>query len=145
MERKEPRGLRWPSLSLASRVVLAGVLSVAFAVISLLAWTVVGARQQAWQDVERRLSRDLALLDAVTSQSGNAWRLTESGQLARGERVVDGANDLVDIVSRRGGGVATIFKGEERVATSVVRPDGTRATGTRLAAGPAHSAANPVR
>ena len=141
MEETQSRGFRWPSLSLASRIVLAGVASTAFAVLSLLAWTVQDARQKAWQDVEQRLERDLALLDAMTRQAGTPWRLTEAGQLARGERVLDGANELVDIVSRRGGGVTTIFKGEERVATSVVRPDGTRATGTRLAPGPAHSAA----
>jgi methyl-accepting chemotaxis protein len=141
MNSQASRGLRWPSLSLASRIVLAGVVSVALAVTSLVAWTITDERQQAWQTVERRLARDLALLEALTGPPGAAWRLTETGQLARGDRVIEGANELVDIVSRRGGGVATVFKADERVATSVVRPDGTRATGTRLAPGPAHSAA----
>jgi methyl-accepting chemotaxis protein len=133
--------LRLPDLTLATRVALAGIASVALAVGLLLAWTVMDARERAWAEVEERLDRDLALLEALTGPAAAPWRLTESGQLARGERVIEGANDLVDIVSRRGGGVATIFRGEERVATTVQRPDGSRATGTRLAPGPAHSEA----
>jgi methyl-accepting chemotaxis protein len=131
-----------PALGLRARVLLAGLLGMGLAVGALLLWTASSLRTAGYEAVAQRLERDLQLLDDVTAQrSGNgAWRLTEDGRLARGELVLDGANDVVDLVSRAGGGVATLFRGEERVATSVVRPDGTRATGTRLAAGPAHSA-----
>ncbi len=133
----------WPALGLRARVLLAGLLGMVVAVGALLLWTASSMRAAGYEAVAQRLERDLQLLEGVTAQrSGNgAWRMTEEGRLARGDLVLDGANDLVDLVSRAGGGVATIFRGEERVATSVVRPDGTRATGTRLAAGPAHSVA----
>jgi methyl-accepting chemotaxis protein len=139
-----PAGRRWlPALGLGGRVLMAGLLGMVVAVFSLLLWTASSLRNEGYTAVEQRLERDLLLLDGLTEQrSGNgAWRLTEDGRLARGELILEGANDVVDLVSRAGGGVATVFRGEERVATSVIRPDGTRATGTRLAAGPAHSVA----
>lgn len=134
---------RLPAFSLATRIAGAGILAIALAVLGLQAWTVRSFHAEETAQLQQRLERDLQLLEAVTAQlsGGAAWRLTPTGQLARGERVFDGANEVVELVSRAGGGVATIFKGDERVATSVVRPDGTRATGTRLAAGPAYAAA----
>lgn len=134
---------RMPALSLATRIAAAGTLAIALAVLGLQAWSIRSFHTSETARLQQRLERDLQLLEATTAQlsGGAAWRLTPEGRLARGERVFDGANDVVDMVSQAGGGVATLFKGDERVATSVVRPDGTRATGTRLAAGPAYTAA----
>jgi methyl-accepting chemotaxis protein len=134
---------RLPALSLATRIAAVGSLAIAFAVLGLQAWSVHSFHSTETTRLQQRLERDLQLLEAATAQlsGGAAWRLTPEGQLARGDRVFDGANEVVDMVSRSSRGVATIFKGDERVATSVVRPDGTRATGTKLAPGPAYSAA----
>lgn len=135
--------MRLSTLSLATRIAAAGVLAIGLAVLGLQAWTVRSFHAAETLQLQQRLERDLQLLEATTAQisSGAAWRITPGGQLARGEFVMDGANQVVDMVSRAGGGVATIFKGDERVATSVVRPVGARATGTRLAPGPAYSMA----
>ena len=134
---------RLAALSLATRIAAVGLLAIALAVLGLQLWSFQRFHATETTRLTQRLERDLQLLDSATAQlSGHApWRLTETGRLARGDLVLDGANAIVDMVSRAGGGVATIFKGDERVATSVVRPDGTRATGTRLAPGPAYSAA----
>ncbi|WP_431301495.1 methyl-accepting chemotaxis protein [Sediminicoccus sp. BL-A-41-H5] len=134
---------RLAALSLATRIAAVGLLAIALAVLGLQLWSFQRFHATETARLEQRLERDLQLLEAVTAQlSGGApWRLNEGGQLVRGDLVLEGANAIVDMVSRAGGGVATIFKGDERVATSVVRPDGTRATGTRLAPGPAHAAA----
>ena len=134
---------RLPAFSLASRIAAVGLLTIALAVLGLQAWSIRGFYAAETAQLQQRLERDLQVLEASTAQlsGGAAWRLTPTGQLARGERVFEGASEVVDMVSRGGGGVATIFKGDERVATSVVRPDGTRATGTRLTPGPAHAAA----
>ncbi|MBX9749947.1 MAG: cache domain-containing protein [Roseococcus sp.] len=134
---------RLPALSLATRIAAAGTLAIALSVLGLQAWSIYSFHTGETARLQQRLERDLQLLETTTAQlsGGAAWRLTPEGRLARGDRVMEGANEVVDMVSRAGGGVATIFKGDERVATSVVRPDGTRATGTRLAAGPAYAAA----
>jgi len=43
----------------------------------------------------------------------------------------------VDEIKRLVGGTATIFAGDTRITTNVMKPDGSRAVGTPLAAGPA--------
>jgi methyl-accepting chemotaxis protein len=54
---------------------------------------------------------------------------------------LNGRNDIVDRVASSAGGVATIFAGETRVATTIRNNDGNRAVGTILAAGPARTTA----
>lgn len=62
------------------------------------------------------------------------------GQLYIGDTILDGRNDLVDAVSSQVGGTATVFRGDTRVATSVKKPDGSRAVGTQLAKNSAYQA-----
>ena len=65
----------------------------------------------------------------------------ENGRLYFGDYVADNSNAVVDEVKARHGGTATIFSGDVRVATNLLQPDGSRAVGTTLAAGPAYDAA----
>jgi methyl-accepting chemotaxis protein len=62
------------------------------------------------------------------------------GQLRVGETVLNGNNAIVDKIKRVTGGTATIFQGDTRIATNVLKPDGARAVGTTLAKGPAYDA-----
>jgi methyl-accepting chemotaxis protein len=55
-----------------------------------------------------------------------------------GGQRINGNQEYVDFIKAKAGGTATIFCGDLRVATNVLRPDGARATGTRLAAGAVH-------
>ena len=121
--------MRLPSLTLATRVTACFLAALAVALLALGAFVGWGERRGAEASLAQRLERDLALLEGMTATlSGNgAWRITPEGRLARGDLVLDGANAVTDLVSRGSGGVATIFRGDERVATSVQRPDGTRA------------------
>jgi methyl-accepting chemotaxis protein len=65
----------------------------------------------------------------------------ENDKLYFGEYLANGANDIVDQVQQRFGGTATIFLGGVRVATNVLKEDGSRAVGTTLAQGPAYESA----
>ena len=56
-----------------------------------------------------------------------------------GTTKLNGRNDLVDTV-RRDRCSVTIFLGETRIATNIKNPDGSRGTGTKLAAGAVHDA-----
>ena len=77
-----------------------------------------------------------------------AWNLLRAGgeireidgQLRSGDRPIDGDEALVDRVKALVGGAATVFHADARVATNVVKPDGTRGVGTRLAPGLVHDA-----
>ena len=62
----------------------------------------------------------------------------EGGALWFGTHRVNGDAALVDAVKAKFGGAATIFLGDQRIATNVQNKDGSRALGTRLAQGPAY-------
>lgn len=61
------------------------------------------------------------------------------GLLVAGEAPIEGHYDIVDTIQGIYGGTATIFKYDVRVSTNVLKPDGSRAVGTRLV-GPAFQA-----
>ena len=64
---------------------------------------------------------------------GEAIRLVD-GKLMAGEVALDANFAIVDkVVELAGGGTATIFSGDVRVATNVKKDDGSRAVGTKLA------------
>ena len=58
--------------------------------------------------------------------------INDMGELVIGTEVMDGNLKVVDKVSKIVNGVATIFKGEKRVASSVRNEKGERAVGTML-------------
>ena len=57
-----------------------------------------------------------------------------------GDHRLNGDVVAVDRVKTLVGGTATVFAGDQRVATNVTKPDGSRATGTSLARGPVYDA-----
>jgi methyl-accepting chemotaxis protein len=62
----------------------------------------------------------------------------EGSVLWFGTHRVNGDSALVDAVKAKFGGAATIFQGDQRIATNVQNADGSRALGTRLAPGAAY-------
>jgi methyl-accepting chemotaxis protein len=75
-------------------------------------------------------------LTALLSDYGAPSR--QGDQLFFGKTLINNNFEAVDRVKAVAGGTATVFMGDARVATNVAKPDGTRAVGTKLAAGPAH-------
>jgi methyl-accepting chemotaxis protein len=76
------------------------------------------------------------------------WNLLESkgsnidivdNKLKVGDYVINDNFELPDKMKKLCGGTATIFMRDERISTNVMKPDGTRATGTKLQ-GPAYDA-----
>ena len=85
----------------------------------------------------QRLSMEVAW--SALHEAGREISIRD-GQLRAGETVLNGNNAIVDKIKRVTGGTATIFQGDTRVATNVLKPDGSRAVGTTLAKGPAYDA-----
>jgi len=124
---------------LTAQVVVSGVV-VASAAIGLLTWqelTILSERER--QSTQASLEVNLRVLKDQLHRFGREFRV-EGERLLVGETPLNGRNDLVDAVRDVAGGVATIFLGDLRIATNVVRPDGSRGVGTRLAPGPAYDA-----
>jgi methyl-accepting chemotaxis protein len=67
-----------------------------------------------------------------------AFRIVDN-RLMAGDYVINDNNELPDKIVKLCGGTATIFMNDERVATTVMQQDGSRAVGTRLK-GPAYDA-----
>ena len=71
-------------------------------------------------------------------QKGSGFRV-ENGALMVGDYVINNNNELPDLLKELCGGTATVFMGDTRIATNVLKNDGSRAIGTKLD-GPAHDA-----
>ena len=91
-------------------------------------------RRQAISSQETRLKtfRNLLL------QKGSEFRMA-GGNLVIGDYTINGNYELPDLLKDLCGGTATIFMGDLRVSTNVLKGDGSRAIGTRLQ-GPAYDA-----
>jgi len=128
--------IRGPRLGIVSRVTLTGVLSI-FAAVAVSIYTSVNIAEA---EMYRRALADLAinikLLDGILADYGAPSR--KGDQLYFGTTLINGNFAGVDRVKAVAGGTATIFLDDLRVATNVQKPDGSRAVGTKLAAGPAH-------
>jgi len=95
------------------------------------AWTLRAGAQAMDEGAQKNLKASMALLRAYLSPLGTEWSRVD-GQLRLGTTAVADRSDIVDRAAAAAGGVATLFNGDERVATTVRRPDGTRGVGTRL-------------
>jgi methyl-accepting chemotaxis protein len=71
-------------------------------------------------------------------QKGSEFRIV-NGTLMAGNYALNGNYELPDRLKELCGGTATIFMGDMRVSTNVLKDDGSRAVGTRLE-GPAYDA-----
>ena len=87
-----------------------------------------------------RLESNMRVAWHLLHETGPDAHIAADGALAMGEVRLDGNLALVDELQRMIGGVAAVFRGDTRVATNVLNPDGTRGLGTHLAQGPAWQA-----
>ncbi len=130
----------WSRVSLLQRILVPVVTVVVLAVLAVQSWTYETTRQMQEDLAAARLESDARLFQELLRPIGSEWRLAEN-RLSLGGTAMNDQNDVVDTLGRLSGGVATLFARDLRITTNIARPDGTRAVGTRLAAGPAYDAA----
>jgi len=90
--------------------------------------------QQAMESQETRIKTFQDLL----GRYGGVYSVRE-GKLYAGDHALNNDFSVPDRLKELCGGTATIFMGDERVSTNVLKDDGSRAIGTRLT-GPAYDA-----
>ncbi|WP_213981985.1 cache domain-containing protein [Sphingomonas sp. dw_22] len=126
-------------LSLATKTTVITV----FALLLLAVSTYVVGDRVLTADAERvaaeRQETNMRIAWHVLGQYGSSFR-AEGTNLYVGDRLLNGWTKPVDEVKALVGGTATVFGGDMRVTTNVTKPDGSRAVGTPLAAGPAYDA-----
>ena len=126
-------------LSISTKVTilnLVGMLLLSAAVLVVIGQVL--ARDLERQAVEMQtLSMQIAW-SALKRQGGDFN--VDGGKLRLGDTVLNENYELVDSIKQITGGTATLFQGDVRVATNVLKDDGSRAIGTKLAPGPAYDA-----
>ncbi len=131
-------GLRslMPHLGIVPRLTLIGVLTI-FVAVAVAIWTSVKITEgEMYLRAQSDLAINIKLLDSILAGYGAPSR--KGDELYFGTTLINGNFEPVDRVKSVAGGTATIFLDDLRVTTNVKKPDGSRAVGTRLAAGPAH-------
>ena len=118
--------LKIVSLNIVSLILLAG--SIGLGVFFLL-----HRQMENFATAGQELSMRVAW--SVIKQKGTDFRVVED-KLFFGNHAVNDNFDVVDTIKNLVGGTATIFMGDTRVSTNVLKADGSRAIGTRLGPGP---------
>ena len=131
--------LKW-RLGLVPQLLLGSIGAVVISVAVVQAWTVYVIDESVRTSTGHQLEANLAVLRSSMAQRSADWRLAPNGTLLASGRPAEGLNELMDSIGKVTRGVSTVFAGETRVATSIRKPDGTRAIGTKLAPSPAHDA-----
>ena len=117
---------------LFGQLIVPSALSIIVSVACVQYLTLQASRHALEVELDRSLTASLTLLKSVLAPLGTEWSLDEAGHLRLGGVPLAGRNDLVDSAANPIGGIATIFEGDLRIATSLREPDGTRALGTKL-------------
>jgi len=86
-----------------------------------------------------RVETNMRVAWDVLRAHGKSFSMAD-GKLLASDHVLNGDAELVDKVKNLVGGTCTVFMKDLRVTTNVMKPDGTRAVGTRLAPGGAYDA-----
>ncbi len=126
-------------LPLSGKITLATCLAIAALGVSTLVMTSLTVSDALRREAERQQEINMHVAWEVLRELGEEIRV-EAGQMLVGDHVLNGDTTVVDRIQALVGGTATVFQGDTRIATNVVKADGSRAVGTRLAAGPVREA-----
>jgi methyl-accepting chemotaxis protein len=130
--------IRKTGMKIRTRFVLANVVIVAVAVAAVAGICLYSFKKELTAKAIASQESRLKTFWELLYQKGHDVRI-EGDKLMAGNYVVNGNYELPDRLKELCGGTATIFMGDQRVSTNVLKEDGSRAVGTRLQ-GPAHDA-----
>ncbi|RYG07902.1 MAG: methyl-accepting chemotaxis protein, partial [Caulobacteraceae bacterium] len=106
---------------------------------SLMAVAAVLLTRDATERAAERQETNMRVAWDVLSDYGSGFSI-EGETLKVGATTLNDFTAPVDRIKTLVGGTATVFMGDMRVTTNVVKDDGKRAVGTRLKAGAVHDA-----
>jgi methyl-accepting chemotaxis protein len=125
------------NLSITKRLVLVNITSLVVLGAALfgIAYSLVAAEMER-QGIERQ-ETSMRVAWEVLSKVGQPYSVKD-GKMYAGDVLLNENFAIVDRVKEIVGGTATVFMGDTRVTTNVMKPDGSRAVGTQLAKNAAH-------
>ena len=125
--------------TISTKVALLALVNAVIVAATVAGAGVVIAEREASKNASRAIERNMRIAWHQADPKAEGIRLAD-GRLMVGATALDGNFGLVDGVVELGGGTATVFNGDMRVATNVKKDDGSRAVGTRLARNAAYEA-----
>ena len=127
------------SLSLSAKTALMVIAALGVLTLTLMAVAAVLLTRDAEARAAERQETNMRVAWDVLADYGANF--SSDGQTLRvGGTKLNDFVEPVDRVKTLVGGMATVFMGDTRVTTNVVKEDGSRAVGTKLKAGPVHDA-----
>ncbi len=125
--------------SLSGRIALMIVAGLAVLAVLLTATTSWLMTNDAMARAEERQESNMRVAWDVLGQYGAGFQV-QGDRMSVGQTGLNDFFEPVDKIKTLVGGTATVFMGDTRITTNVVKPDGSRAVGTPLAKGPVYDA-----
>ncbi|MCW6506630.1 methyl-accepting chemotaxis protein [Lichenifustis flavocetrariae] len=125
--------------NLSGKVAILVVVSLILAALASWLSASTALEREARSRAAERQEANMRVAWDILHQYGKELRV-QDGVLWADQTRLNGLIDPVDRIKQLVGGTATLFMGDTRVTTNVVKADGTRAVGTKLAKGPVYDA-----
>ncbi|MCR6631187.1 MAG: methyl-accepting chemotaxis protein [Magnetospirillum sp.] len=127
------------SFSVSTRILVLVLLAIGLLTAVLLPTTLWILRGEAERQAAAQVERNIRVAWELLQAKGQPFQVVD-GVLKAGDYALPGNTEVVDRVKALVEGTATVFQDDLRISTNVMKADGTRAIGTRLAPSPAHTA-----
>ena len=118
-------------MKMTTRFTLINVIIVTMAIAITTCFTFVSIHNEIKRQAGKTQGSILKSFSELLSAKGSDFHIA-NGKLMAGSYVVNGNYELPDKIKEIFGGTATIFMGDTRVSTNVLKADGSRATDTKL-------------
>lgn len=124
-------------LGLRGRLVSVSILTLLAGIALVAGFGLWAANRELEQQGMHTVNTYFAVLQDALAQKGKGYRVAD-GKLMIGDYVISENYDVPDRVLAATGATVSIFVGDTRTATTVKKPDGSRAVGTKFAQGPVY-------
>lgn len=118
-------------MKLTTRFVLLNIFFVIAAIALTTSFTLFRIHKEIVRQANVAQESRLKTFWDLLRTKGSDYKIV-NGKLLAGDYVINGNYELPDRIKELFGGTATIFMGDTRVSTNVLKPDGSRAVNTKL-------------
>ncbi|RAU20675.1 methyl-accepting chemotaxis protein [Paramagnetospirillum kuznetsovii] len=132
-------GGRLARIGMVPKIMAIAVFGVVLLGISITLLTRSLIHSAAADAARERVDTNIKVAWDALKAKGGVFTVAE-GKLLVGDHALNGNFEVVDKIKTLVGGTATVFMGDTRVSTNVMKPDGSRAVGTQLAKTAAYDA-----
>jgi methyl-accepting chemotaxis protein len=122
-------------MKLRTRFILMNITIVVVALASISVFCLLQFQKEMLRQMAVDQENRIKIFREMLHQKGTDFRIAE-GRLMAGDYTINGNFELPDKLKELCGGAATIFMGDVRISTNVLKADGSRAVGTRLEGAP---------